>query len=97
MLKETFNVEQFDYFNSPEQEIIDQEESLQINKIIRCCIEELPPKQQEIIYLRFEHELSYEDISYILEITVESCHKTVYRSIKSIRLNVEKLLGKRIM
>jgi RNA polymerase sigma factor (sigma-70 family) len=59
--------------------------------VVRECIQKLSAKQQEIIYLRFECDLSYEDISDMLEITVESCHKSIYRSIRSIRAEAQKI------
>lgn len=41
-------------------------------------------KQQEILYLRFDIGLSYEEISKMLEITIESCRTLVYRTIKKM-------------
>lgn len=91
-LMEHLSDNQFDYFNSPEQEMSDREEKDQMHMIVKQCISNLTPKQQEIIYLHFDCELSYEDISAMLDITVESCYKTVCRSIKSIRIEAEKNL-----
>lgn len=92
LLTETFPEDHLNYSNSPEQDFIDQEEADQLRTVIKQCISNLTGKQQEIIYLRFECELSYEDIANILEITVESCHKSVYRSINAIRIEAEKNL-----
>lgn len=91
---ETQIEDSFNYFESPEQVIINQEDSDQIDSIMKICIGKLNPKQQEIIFLRFEHELSYEEISSILGLTVESCHTTIYRTIKSIRTEAQKLIVK---
>lgn len=94
--KKTLFIEQlsennFDYFSNPEQELSDEEDENQLRRVVKECIEKLPAKQQEIIYLKFECDLSYEDISGMLDITVESCHKSVYRSIKSIRIEAQKM------
>lgn len=75
----------FNYFNSPELDVILKENGSHIKEALRICISRLSPKQQEIIYLRFECEFSYKTISAILDIDLESCHKSIYRSIKSIR------------
>ena len=81
----------FDYFSNPEQDLSDQEDENQLRRVVKECIGKLPAKQQEIIYLRYECDLAYEDISDMLDITVESCHKSVYRSIKSIRIEAQKI------
>lgn len=81
----------FEYFTNPEQDLADQDNENQLRRIVRECILRLTAKQKEIMYLRFECELSYEDISDMLEITVESCHKSIYRSIKTIRGEAQKL------
>ena len=84
--------DQFNYFNNPEQEMSDREEKDRMHMIVKQCISNLTQKQQEIIYLNFDCELSYKDISAMLDITVESCYKIVCRSIKSIREEAEKNL-----
>jgi RNA polymerase sigma factor (sigma-70 family) len=81
----------FEYFSNPEQEVADQEDENQLRSVVRECIRNLSAKQQEIIYLRFDCNLSYEDISDMLEITVESCHKSIYRSIKTIRAEAQNI------
>ena len=74
--------------------IVDEymEEEDQKLKMVRQIISELNPKQQEIINLRFNYNLSYKEISSLLEITVESCYKSVYRSVSAIRSKAENSL-----
>jgi RNA polymerase sigma factor (sigma-70 family) len=86
--------EQFDYYKSPEQEDSDQESMERVHSTIRECIGKLTAKQKEMIYLRFEREISYEEIAQTLNISVDSCYKSTYRSIKIIRSEVEKIFGK---
>jgi RNA polymerase sigma factor (sigma-70 family) len=81
----------FDYFSNPEQDLADQEDENQLRSVVKECINKLSAKQQEIIYLRYECDLSYEDISTMLDITIESCHKSIYRSIKAIRTEAQKI------
>jgi RNA polymerase sigma factor (sigma-70 family) len=85
---------QFDYFKSPDDEILEKENLERLHLTIRECIGKLTAKQQEIIFLRFESGISYEEISAMLDISVESCYKSVYRSVKLIRSEAEKILGK---
>jgi RNA polymerase sigma factor (sigma-70 family) len=84
--------EGFGFFSAQEQDEY-MEEGDQKLKIVKQIISELSPKQQEIIYLRFNCNLSYEEISSLLEITVESCYKSVYRSVSAIRSKAEKFFS----
>ena len=90
-LNRELSVENFDFFTNPHQEQEELEEQNQLKSIVRNCISKLSARQQEIIYLKFECDLSYEDISDMLDITVESCHKSIYRAIKAIKIEAKKI------
>lgn len=92
---ETWPENNFNYFDRSVENFENHADSDQIHSVVRQCIKSLPSKQQEIIYLRFKYELSYEEISVILGINIDSCYKTVYRSIKSMRSRIENLLHKK--
>ncbi len=94
ILTEKFPEEHFEYFKSQEQDILQNENKEQLYSTVQHCIEKLSDKQREIIFLRFEREISYEEIALTLNISVDSCYKSTYRSIKIIRSEVEKVLGK---
>lgn len=65
-----------------EEEMLERrEEYLQLNE----CLKKLPPKQREMIYLRFNAELSFEEISKMLNISIESCRTSLYRALKHIK------------
>lgn len=86
--------EHFDYFKSPEQEIVEKENLERIHTAIKQSIHKLSEKQQEIIFLRFERNISYAEIAEILDISVDSCYKSIHRTIKKIRSEAEVILGK---
>jgi RNA polymerase sigma factor (sigma-70 family) len=86
--------EQFYYFKSPEQDIPEQEINEQLHLIIEQCVGTLTPRQQEILFLRFKKEITYPEIAEMLNISVDSCYKSVYRTIKMIREEAEKILDK---
>ncbi|MEI8049541.1 MAG: sigma-70 family RNA polymerase sigma factor [Bacteroidota bacterium] len=88
---EKLSEKHFAYFNNPEQDQSDLEEENQLRMVVKECIGKLSAKQQELIYLKYECDLTYEDISALLDITVESCHKSMYRSIKAIRTEAQKI------
>ena len=91
---EQFPENRFDYFYSPEQNISENEHFELLQKIIKQTVEKLSSKQQEMIYLRFEKGISYEEISKMFNISIDSCYKSIYRSIKTIRIEVENKLRK---
>jgi len=64
--------------------------TLRIQRLDRC-MEHLSKKQKEVLYLRFKCDLSYTEISDILGIAVDSCQKLVYRSLKALREDLEKI------
>jgi len=70
---------------SIEFQIMEQEKDEEINRKVSDAIRQLPPKQKEAIYLRYNESLEYEEIAAILEITVESVRKQVCRALKTVR------------
>lgn len=86
--------ERFEYFDGTEQAISEKEEADELKQVMRKSLAKLSPRQQEIIYLRYDCELSYEDIANILEISVDSCYKSVYRSVRLLKTSIEQLVTK---
>lgn len=78
-----------DHFFEPgyniENTIIEQEENEEINRRVSKALIQLPSKQKEIIYLRFNESLEYSEIARLLNISIESGRKQVYRALKKIR------------
>ncbi len=62
-------------------------------KAINDCMDKLSSRQREILYLKFHSQISYEEIASMFDISVDSCYKSVYRSVKSIRVELENLNG----
>lgn len=65
--------------------LIEEEEQNMIKEKINKLLEVLSNKQREIIYLRFLHEMSYEEIGELTEMTPASVKNVVYKAIKKIR------------
>ena len=88
-----------DHHEPEVNEIFEQEWSNRLRKKLGICMEHLTVKQKEILYLRFQCELSYAEIAVILDITVDSCYKLVYRSLRELRIDLEKLevIGHRLI
>ncbi len=82
------------YFNydSAQKENESGEKRDQLHQTMMAIIKKLNPKQQKIINLRFIERFSYKEISDMLNISVDSCYKSVYRSVTSIRHEAERVL-----
>ena len=52
----------------------------------------LTEHQKEIIYLRFIHDMSFEEISKIMKINTQSARNLLFRSMEKIRKNLHQLL-----
>ncbi len=78
-----FNVEY-----SYQDKLIEDEISQELKNVLQAATKKLPPKQKEIIYLKFEEEMSYPEISEIMAISIESARKLLYRALLSLRKEI---------
>lgn len=78
---------------SVEFQIIEQENDAEINMKVISALNQLPAKQKEAVYLRFNESLEYDEIAKILEITIESVRKQVHRALKTVRVIIGKKSG----
>ncbi len=79
-----------------EDEIVEKEGEQRLRNFLKESLRKLTSNQQEILYLKYDVGLSYEDISKTLRISIESCRTSVYRSIKMIKADVESLKNVKI-
>lgn len=70
---------------SMEDEMIVREEQTEIIQKVEELLDSLNSRQREMIYLYFIKECSYEEISEIMQISVASCRKSVYRTLKRLK------------
>ncbi|SDG60548.1 RNA polymerase sigma factor, sigma-70 family [Dyadobacter soli] len=74
---------------SAEQDIIGDERQLEMLQALAVEINKLPERQKEILYLKFTHNLDYEEIASMMQISVPTCRTFVYRAIKELRGKLE--------
>ena len=60
-------------------------EDRELQERIRTFIETLPPRQQEIVYLRFYEGLSYEEIADVMSISINSAYKLLYKALENLQ------------
>ncbi|KUJ61293.1 hypothetical protein AR687_14000 [Flavobacteriaceae bacterium CRH] len=70
---------------STEDELIFNETILNKHADLALALASLTKKQRYALNLRFSEDLSYEEISSTLEISLESCRTLIYRSLKELR------------
>jgi len=62
-----------------------EEESTQRQELVKRLIDQLPPRQQEAIRLRFVENLEYNQIAEMLSMNRQSAQNLVFRAIEKLR------------
>lgn len=84
---ETLPISTFTF--SIEHEMIMDENQRDILHALALEINQLPDRQREILYLKFNHDLDYEEIAAIMQISVPTCRTFIYRALKQLRGRLE--------
>jgi RNA polymerase sigma factor (sigma-70 family) len=63
----------------------DREEEEQLRLQIETILNSLTPRQREIIYLRFLHQLDYKEISRIMRLSGQAARNLIHRAVAHIR------------
>jgi len=81
-------LDNFDMQYSVDDSVVEDEEE---RKIIKAKVESimkiLTPRQKEIIYLRFLHQMEYEEIASIMNLSEQSARNLTARAIDKMRKN----------
>ena len=75
---------------SIEKTTIENEENAELHRRVSSALRQLPAKQKEAVYLRYIESLEYPEIAQLLNVSIESVRKQVYRALKSIRKSFSK-------
>jgi len=73
---------------SHESLIIAEEKDDALRKRLHHFLEQLSPRQREAVELRFNNQMSYEEISAVMSISYQAAVNLVYKSIKYLRENM---------
>ncbi len=84
------NKAEFSAEYSFQDQIISSETSEVTRHTLHQAIHNLSNGQKEIIFLKFEQGLGYSDIAKVMNITVESARKQLYRALVSLREILDK-------
>lgn len=70
---------------SPEDFIITSQAEEEIQKNVMLALNRLPDRQREAIYLRYFENLSFDEISAVMNINTQSVKNSVFRGIETMR------------
>lgn len=89
--KKTVYVEDTDYFGQNNQSYDIEEEFIEVEnkEKLFSCINRLSDDEKDFIYLRFLNDMSFKNISKLLDITEEAAKKRGQRILKKLRLYYE--------
>lgn len=82
-----FGMNAFEF--SIEHNIIVDEKQREMMHHLAAEINQLPDRQREILYLRFNEGLDYEEIASMMQISVPTCRTFIYRALKQLRGKLE--------
>ncbi len=77
--------EGFPVLFSPEDILITKETALINQKCILDALNQLPPRQKEIVYLRYFQDLSMDEIAQILSVNYQTVLNALSRAMKNLR------------
>ncbi len=75
----------FSFTYSLDDSIIDQEERHIIRERVERLMAQLSTRQKEVVYLRFMHDMEYEEISRIMELTEQAARNLLYKALVKLR------------
>jgi RNA polymerase sigma factor (sigma-70 family) len=70
---------------SPEETFINNENTRQLYEEMEKLLSRLTAKQKEVIYLRYYHNLSFDEIAGHLGLSVKACYKLMNRAMTELR------------
>ena len=70
---------------SAEQDFIGKEELSRREKIVQNGLNELSPKQREILFYKYTCEFDYDQICEIMQLRYDSARKLVFRALKALK------------
>jgi RNA polymerase sigma-70 factor, ECF subfamily len=65
----------------------------ELRTLIECAVARLPARRQEVLQLRWEHQLSYAEIADVLGISPKTVENHINLAFKSLRDAVQPVLG----
>ncbi|MEN7549568.1 sigma-70 family RNA polymerase sigma factor [Rapidithrix thailandica] len=74
---------------SQEAMIIQEENHRQLHRELQNGLNQLTKRQREILYLKFNEDMSYQEIANVTQMNYQSVVNTIYRAIQTLRSQVK--------
>ena len=81
----TDEADQFTVTLSPEQILLDDEFSAEQSRQMTHRLSFLTPRQREAIYLRFYHDMDYNEIASVMTVSNHAARNLIYEALKLLR------------
>jgi RNA polymerase sigma-70 factor (ECF subfamily) len=85
--------EEPDFEWSHEMVLIDQQDSAEKKQKVLKALDRLSNRQKEIVYLKYYQNLSYEEVSEIMNINYQVARNLLYQAIRSLRAWMQSPMG----
>ncbi len=79
--------DQFDF--SVEDFMVREESKNQVSQQVIECMRKLSERQREVILLRFNHELEFQDIAEVMSMNIQSVRNLLFRALENIRNKID--------
>lgn len=93
-ISQTSDAEEYfsvDYEPAAEELIIAAEQQQQMLRLLAQELNALPARQKEVLFLKFNCDLSYDEVADIMKISIPTCRTLAYRAFRQLRTNMEKM------
>ena len=88
----------FNLVDSIESQLIKNEVEEQLRNQVTTAIKKLSVKQQEIIYLRFYSDISYQEIATLFDVNIQTVRNLMSRAINSLKEDLQNnILSKQLI
>lgn len=78
--------------SSPEDDLIGRQNDLQRRARLAGVMSQLPPRQQEVLYLRYYHGLDTRETADIMSLSVNSAYVLLSKALKYLKDNSDKIV-----
>ncbi|RPE09030.1 sigma-70 family RNA polymerase sigma factor [Chitinophaga lutea] len=72
-----------------EQQLVENERQQAMLRQLAAALSRLPSRQKEVLYLRYNCDLGYEEVAEIMKISIPTCRTLAYRAIQQLREQVK--------
>jgi RNA polymerase sigma factor (sigma-70 family) len=74
-------------FDIADSALEDREEEERVRRQVETILNSLTPRRREILYLRFLHQLDYDEISRIMHLSGQAARNLIHRAVVHVREN----------